>query len=313
MEAHQETKRNFTGSGLYFWALFSAKREPCLQLAVTSIPSVNYQEDRFFKTSWTPLSPMLADITRRARQTVAIELVEFLKDTTEGEIGKKDIDYEPCVNGSYVFGSSNASQLYYVNIALRASGLKCLKGDIILTGSQIEKETELVYLIGSLLIDCDNCVSANPFPHLLQILKQTDQTSPKIGFVNDAIYNNLYPGLAIKSLSDTSLTFPKLRAVTVDAKERLPSSSLGDGVYFVSLFFLDMQNVAISLPELETIAIQANIQEYFGDDFRGMVMRELTNVPVDMPLLKQVLLMDTAFDGVTYSANQATIGAAESP
>eukprot|EP00808_Paulinella_micropora_P013947 g63797.t1 len=151
-------------------------------------------------------------ITKRARQTSAIELVEFLKDTPDGEIGKEDLDYERCLNGNYVFQSSSVTQLYYVNIALRASGLTCLKGDIVFTGDQIEKETELVYLIGSLLIDCDDCVSTNPFPHLLQILKQTDQSTTKIGFVDDPDYNNLYPGLAIKSLSGTSLTFPKLRA-----------------------------------------------------------------------------------------------------
>eukprot|EP00808_Paulinella_micropora_P013948 g63798.t1 len=53
---------------------------------------------------------------------------------------------------------------------------------------------------------------------------------------------------------------------------------------------------------------KANIQRYFGDDLRGIVMRHLTNVPVEMPLLKKVMLVDEAFEGVTYSANQATVG-----
>eukprot|EP00808_Paulinella_micropora_P010211 g67530.t1 len=234
---------------------------------------------------------MVAQITERAKSPEAVKGVQYYSFANGNEGDLTQIS-GGCIDGTYVFGTRVVTQLYYVTIAMRASGKTCLIGDITLTGEQIEKSTTLMYLVGTLQISCQSCVSGIPFPNLAAIATVTDASTPTSVIpgnwpqVPNRAYESVYASLIISDLQNTALSFPKLEELFLDSPERADKI-----IYFATMFIINVTNTSINFPSLLDVVGFVNATHY--DDYpRGIAFRYLTNSPIAMPLLKLISLGD---------------------
>eukprot|EP00457_Paulinella_chromatophora_P004647 gb/GEZN01004659.1/.p1 GENE.gb/GEZN01004659.1/~~gb/GEZN01004659.1/.p1 ORF type:complete len:474 (-),score=43.43 gb/GEZN01004659.1/:468-1889(-) len=192
-----------------------------------------------------------------------------------------------CLDGAYVFGSPVVTQLYLLNVALRASGLTCLEGDIAISSPQkYENMSYLVTLKGSLKIVCADCLPETPFPKLEEIIFTTTQDTPVAFYTS--IYSSVYTPLGISGLVDTSLTFPRLRSITLSSAQRLPTN-----IYFTGLLLLSNTNTSFSFPSLYKIVSKASLEDE-NDYLRGISWRFLESVTVSMPKFQKLEVKDFA-------------------
>eukprot|EP00457_Paulinella_chromatophora_P004741 gb/GEZN01004754.1/.p1 GENE.gb/GEZN01004754.1/~~gb/GEZN01004754.1/.p1 ORF type:complete len:482 (-),score=48.83 gb/GEZN01004754.1/:440-1885(-) len=207
-----------------------------------------------------------------------------------------------CLNGTFVFGSPVVTQLYLLNVALRASGLTCLEGNIEISSPQkVEDMTDLVTLKGSLKINCTYCIPETPFPKLEEIIFTTTKDTPAV-FYSVPLYTSVYTPLGISGLIGSSLTFPRLRFITLSSADRIATD-----VYFAGFFLLSNINFAFSFPALYKIVTRVSL-ERDGDFLRGITWRYQDGVTINMPRFQELEVQDLALKSGALSTTDSIFG-----
>eukprot|EP00808_Paulinella_micropora_P021083 g55875.t1 len=228
---------------------------------------------------------VVAQITERAKAPEAIKHVQYQSVPNalkEGVLTKMD-DY--CIDGTYVFGSRVVTQLFYINIAIRASGKTCLIGDIKLTGEQTENTTTLevlVWYLANLLqqLCVRHTLSGVEFNLHYHRRKHADLGDPGLFGLRDCL---------------------RLEVLTLDSPQRADVS-----IYFATLFIINVKNSPINFPSLLGVIELVNVTQD-NDNVRGISFLFLNQSPVAMPRIELIYVEDYQIHSKPYSPRATSI------